>query len=173
MQRDFGRLGRTYSSGSLPGMSLCSVHVCVSWRARKRTPCDPDKLIMGACRLLVRFTVRMRACCLSSFEDEIAICVFGAGDPERARLIRAPPGGDALRFDIVGAAGWQQGECKLNAARTLAHERVGPAGISRILRSDICTPHRLLGIYDRASVHFESSSSKPDRLYFDPSHSFT
>ena len=57
--------------------------------------------MIGASKLLVRFTVRMRACCRSSFDDEIAIWVSGAGEPERARLMRAPPGGDAPRLDMV------------------------------------------------------------------------
>lgn len=57
--------------------------------------------MMGASRLLVRLTVRMRACCLSSLEEEMAICVFGAGEPERALLMSTPPGGgDAPRFDM-------------------------------------------------------------------------
>lgn len=57
---------------------------------------------MGASKLLVRFTVRMRACCLSSLEDEIAIW-FAGGDWDRTLLMRTPPegGGDALRLDMT------------------------------------------------------------------------
>ena len=39
----------------------------------EHTPCDPDKLMIGASKALVRFTVRMRACCLSSLDEEMAI----------------------------------------------------------------------------------------------------
>ena len=38
-----------------------------------RTPCEPDRLMIGASKLLVRLTVRMRACCLSSLDEEMAI----------------------------------------------------------------------------------------------------
>lgn len=57
---------------------------------------------MGASKLLVRLMVRMRPCSLSLFPEEMAIWVLGAGDPERARLMSAPPGGgDAPRFDML------------------------------------------------------------------------
>ena len=38
-----------------------------------RTPCAPERLMMGASKLLVRFTVRISACCRSSLEEDIAI----------------------------------------------------------------------------------------------------
>ena len=68
--------------------------------------------MIGASKLLVRLTVRMRACCLSSLDEEMAICVFGAGEPERARLMRAPPGGEALRLDMAktGERGGEESE---------------------------------------------------------------
>lgn len=57
---------------------------------------------MGASKLLVRLMVRIRPCSLSLFPEEIAIWVLGAGDPERARLMSAlPGGGDAPRFDML------------------------------------------------------------------------
>ena len=60
--------------------------------------------MMGASKLLVRFTVRTRPCCRSSFEDEMMIW-FATGEDERARLMIALPcgGGEALRFDILKA----------------------------------------------------------------------
>ena len=74
---------------------------------RVRTPCAPDRLMIGASRLLVRLTVRMRACCLSSLEEEMAIWVSGAGEPERARFMSTPlGGGDAPRFDMVEYMCW-------------------------------------------------------------------
>lgn len=60
----------------------------------------PERLIIGASRLLVRFTVLISPFWRSSVED-MAIWVVG-GSFERALLTRAPPGGgDAVRFDIV------------------------------------------------------------------------
>lgn len=56
---------------------------------------------MGASRLLVRLTVRMRAWFRSSFDCEMIICCSSGSAEERALLIRAPPGGDPGRFDIV------------------------------------------------------------------------
>ena len=57
---------------------------------------------MGASKPLVRLTVRMRACCLSSLDDEMAIWLEG-GDCDLTLLISTPPdgGGDAVRFDMV------------------------------------------------------------------------
>lgn len=70
-------------------------------KVTKHTPCDPVKLIMGASRLLVRFTVRMRACWRSSFEDEMAIWLVGPGEDSRVLLMRVPGGnGEAARLDI-------------------------------------------------------------------------
>ena len=67
----------------------------------KLTPCEPDRLIIGASKLLVRFTVLMSPCSRSLFEDEIAIWLFGCGEDDRTLLTSAPPGGgEAPRFDI-------------------------------------------------------------------------
>ena len=75
---------------------------------------------MGASKLLVRFTVRMRACCLSSLEDEIAIW-FAGGDWDRTLLMRTPPegGGDALRFDMTVREEGSKREPQLRDARRL------------------------------------------------------
>jgi hypothetical protein len=59
--------------------------------------------MIGASRLLVRLTLRIRPFCRSSLPDEMAIW-FRAGEFERARLMRVPSvdgGGEAPRFDIV------------------------------------------------------------------------
>ena len=45
----------------------------------------------------------MRACCLSSLDDEIAIW-FATGEDERVRFTRAPCGGEALRLDMAARA---------------------------------------------------------------------
>jgi len=55
---------------------------------------------MGASKLLVRWTVRIRPLLRSSLDDEIAIWFVGGG-VARARFISAPVGGEALRFDIA------------------------------------------------------------------------
>ena len=54
---------------------------------------------MGASKLLVRWTVRMRPLLRSSLDDEIAIWFVGGG-VARAFFTSAPLGGEALRFDI-------------------------------------------------------------------------
>jgi len=59
--------------------------------------------MMGASRLLVRFTVRMRPFCRSSFDEEMAIWLDG-GVEERTLFIRMPAGGgEAPRLDILVA----------------------------------------------------------------------
>ena len=64
---------------------------------------------MGASRLLVRFTVRMRPFDRSSLDEDIAIWFVG-GVKGRAFLMRAPSEGEEARFDIFGE------ELKLQAA---------------------------------------------------------
>lgn len=66
------------------------------------TECAPDKLTIGASRLLVRWTVLMRPLLRSSPVEEIAIWVFAGGGVSLARFITVPwrVGGEALRFDI-------------------------------------------------------------------------
>lgn len=64
-----------------------------------RTECAPDKLTMGASKLLVRWTVRIRLLLRSSLDDEMAIWFVGGG-VARAFFTSAPAGGVALRFDM-------------------------------------------------------------------------
>jgi len=60
---------------------------------------------MGASRLLVLCTVRIRPLFLSSFDEEIAIWLDGGG-VAFARLTRAPPGvGEGPLFDILKGCG--------------------------------------------------------------------
>jgi hypothetical protein len=57
--------------------------------------------MMGASKLLVRCTVRMRPLFLSpSPEEEMAIWFEGGGVP-LARFINAPEDGEPARFDIL------------------------------------------------------------------------
>jgi hypothetical protein len=65
------------------------------------TACDPERLTIGASRLLVRFTERTSAFCLSSFDDEIVSCwLLASGSEDLALLIRLPSSCGAARFDI-------------------------------------------------------------------------
>jgi hypothetical protein len=66
----------------------------------RHTAWAPARLTMGASRLLVRATVRIRPLFRSSFAEEMAICVEGGG-VALARFISAPPEvGEDGRFDI-------------------------------------------------------------------------
>lgn len=65
------------------------------------TECAPDKLIIGASRLLVRFMLRIKPFWRSSPEDEMTSSFLG-GEPERALLTNVPSPGDGVPlFDIA------------------------------------------------------------------------
>lgn len=76
--------------------------LCSAAGKEELTECEPAKLMIGASRLLVRWTVLMSACSRSLFEEDIAIWLACCGSDERARLMSAPCGrGEAPRFDML------------------------------------------------------------------------
>ena len=55
---------------------------------------------MGASRLLVRVTERMRPCCRSLFDEEMMSCWLVSASDDRALLTRTPSCCSAPRFDM-------------------------------------------------------------------------
>lgn len=106
MLRYFGLSGRIYSLKFQPEREFCYIsHLSTFKILVLRTEWAPARLMIGASRPLVRWTVLMSPLLRSSPDEEIRIWLDGGGVALALFTTVPSRGGEGPRFDILG--GWR------------------------------------------------------------------